>query len=104
MARACAHTQHKEACCSILEFLVQLMNRSGSYPTSIPPTIHAVGQRFTHLLVASAAGGLPMSRLEDVGDVLTTLIDEKCTAGEALPWLQVRSQPLTLTLRVPTRL
>ena len=41
---------------------------------------------------------------EDVGDVLTTLIDEKCTAGEALPWLQVRSQPLTLTLRVPTRL
>jgi hypothetical protein len=90
-ARACP--QHKEACCSILEFLVQLMNRSGSYQTSIPPTIHAVGQRFMHLLVASAAGGLPISRLEDVGDVLTTLVDEKCSAGEALPWLQVSSLP-----------
>ena len=45
--------QHKDACCSILEFLVKLMQRSGSYPHSIPPTMHAVGQRFTHLLVRS---------------------------------------------------
>ena len=39
--------------------------------------------------VASAAGGLPFSRLEDIGDVLTTFIDEKCTRGDALPWLHV---------------
>ena len=78
--------QHREACCSILSFVVRLLE-PGTHRAAPPEALAhlqaALAPRATalvRLVLAGAAGALPTSRLPELTDVLYALL--KVWAGQ----------------------
>ncbi|KAL4452442.1 hypothetical protein ABPG75_008104 [Micractinium tetrahymenae] len=83
--------QHREACCSILSFIVRLLDPAthrNCAPEGVGALQAALAPRaplLVRLLLAGAAGALPTSRLVELTDVLYALL--KVTNQNGLQWL-----------------
>ncbi len=72
--------QHREACCSILSFIVRLLDPAthrNCAPDAVAALQAALAPRaplLVRLLLAGAAGALPTSRLAELTDVLYALL------------------------------
>lgn len=83
--------QHREACCSILSFIVRLLDPSthrNCAPDAVGALQAALAPRaplLVRLLLAGAAGALPTSRLAELTDVLYALLKVRCLAGAGGP-------------------
>ncbi|KAF5837058.1 hypothetical protein DUNSADRAFT_4891 [Dunaliella salina] len=82
--------QHREACCSVLNFLMRLLQPS--LETALPGAQALVQSTFlprapllTQLLLAGAAGALPLARLVEVSQVLSALLQTWGT--QAMGWM-----------------
>ena len=87
MAIVGMHIQHREACCSILVFLRNMMQAQDD--ASMDVLRHALpprGPALAQSLLAGALGSLPASRLDDVTDVLASMLT--CAGAIAVEWIQ----------------
>eukprot|EP00200_Dunaliella_tertiolecta_P006984 CAMPEP_0202382050 /NCGR_PEP_ID=MMETSP1127-20130417/40683_1 /ASSEMBLY_ACC=CAM_ASM_000462 /TAXON_ID=3047 /ORGANISM="Dunaliella tertiolecta, Strain CCMP1320" /LENGTH=1111 /DNA_ID=CAMNT_0048981157 /DNA_START=70 /DNA_END=3405 /DNA_ORIENTATION=+ len=82
--------QHREACCSVLNFLMRLLQPS--LETALPGAQALVHSTFlprapllTQLLLAGAAGALPLARLVEVSQVLSALL--QTWGSQAMGWM-----------------
>lgn len=72
--------QHREACCSILAFIVRLLDPAthrSVAPEAVQGLQAALGPRapaLVRLLLGGAAGALPTNRLAELSDVLYALL------------------------------
>jgi transportin-3 len=72
--------QHREACCSVLAFLVRLVDpgtRAAAPPDAVGHLQAALAPRaplLVRLALAGAAGALPINRLAELADVLHALV------------------------------
>lgn len=79
------HIQHREACCSTLVFLRNVMQARDEISMDIlrqvlPPR----GAALTRSLLVGALGSLPTSRLDDVADVLASMLT--CAGAMGVEW------------------
>jgi transportin-3 len=72
--------QHREACCSILSFLVRLLDPA-THAACAPPALAALqaglaprAHTLMQLLLAGVVGALPTNRLAELGDTLFALL------------------------------
>lgn len=90
-AQAGVLVQHREACCSIMAFLVRLLD-PGTHRRCPPESMTCLQGALTpcapslvRLLLAGVAGALPASRLQEITDVLYAVL--KVAAQNGLQWV-----------------
>jgi len=86
MALAGLHVQHREACCSMLIFLRNMLQARdegsvGVLRQVLPPR----GEALVRALLGGALGSLPTARLEDVTDALAAML--ACAGSAAVAWV-----------------
>lgn len=87
MALVGLHIQHREACCSTLVFLRNMMQARDETSVGVLQRVLPLrGAALAQSLLAGALGSLPASRLEDVADVMAAMLS--CTGAMAVVWVQ----------------
>ena len=82
------HIQHREACCSILVFLRDLMDLNDrEWLKVLENVLSQRGSALVRSLLAGALGSLPTTRLRDVTEVLLAMLSRVETVPVA-SWLQ----------------
>ena len=86
MAIVGLHIQHREACCSMLVFLRNMMqSRDETSVDVLRQVLPPRGPALAQSLLAGALGSLPASRLDDVTDVIAAMLT--CAGATAAEWI-----------------
>lgn len=81
------HVQHREACCSMLDFMRSLVDtRHEDLVDILGQVLPPRGAALVRSLLAGAIGALPSSRLGDISDVIAALLS--CTCSQSVVWLR----------------
>jgi transportin-3 len=81
------HVQHREACCSMLDFTRNLLYaRNEDLVDILGQVLPPRGGALVRSLLAGALGALPSSRLSDISGVIAALLS--CTNAQSVVWLR----------------
>ena len=80
------HVQHREACCSMLDFTRNLLYaRNEDLVDILGQVLPPRGGALVRSLLAGALGALPSSRVSDITGVIAALLS--CTCAQSVVWL-----------------